>query len=179
MTISRVNDVEVDFGDVLQIPQFYVEGGRPPHEVTLAKADGTVSTIYSDGVTGNCIGTFTKTCTITMGRSNYTQDGKYIIFAKNRVRQNKSVIDREEFSVIVYKDVQTKIRFWIGNKLISDQDKIKLPYGVEVTVECVVEGGNMPHQVELKLSNSCKYSSTFNSSLSLYKLILLLFNLAS
>ena len=114
-----------------------------------------------------------------MGRSNYTQDGKYIIFAKNRVRQNKSVIDREEFSVIVYKDVQTKIRFRIGNKLISDQDKINLPYGVEVTVECVVEGGNMPHQVKLKLSNSCKYLSTFNSSLSLYKLILLLFNLAS
>ena len=113
-----------------------------------------------------------------MGRSNYTQDGKYIIIAKNRVRQNISVIDREEFSVIVYKDVQTKIRFRIGNKLISDQDKINLPYGVEVTVECVAEGGNMPHQVELKLSNSCKYLFTFNSSLSLYKLILLLFNLA-
>ena len=156
MTISRVNDVEVDFGDVPQIPQFYVEGGRPPHEVTLAKPDGTVSTIYSDIVSGNCTGTFTKTCTITMGRSNYTQDGRYIIIAKNRVGQNTLVIDREEFNVIVYKDVQTKISFGIGNKLFSDKDKTSLPYGVEVTVECVVEGGNMPHQVKLKLANYCK-----------------------
>ena len=157
MTISRVNDVDVDFGDVPQIPQFYVEGGRPPHEVTLAKPDGTVSTIYSDSVTGNCIGTFTKTCTITMGRSDYTLDGRYIIIAKNRVRQNTLVIDREEFNVIVYKDVQTKIRFRIGNNQVSDQDKTNLPHGVEVTVECVVEGGNMPHQVKLKLSsNYCK-----------------------
>ena len=156
MTISRVNDVDVDFGDVPQIPPFYVEGGRPPHEVTLAKPDGTVSIIYSDSFTGNCIGTFTKTCTITMGRSNYTQDGRYIIIAKNRVKQNILVIDREEFNVIIYKDVQTKIRFRIGNKLFSDQDKTNLPYGVEVTVECVVEGGNMPHQVELRLANSCK-----------------------
>ena len=67
MTISRVNDVDVDFGDVPQIPPFYAEGGRPPHEVTLAKPDGTVSIMYSDSITGNCIGTFTKTCTITMG----------------------------------------------------------------------------------------------------------------
>ena len=117
--------------------------------------------MYSDGVTGNCIGTFTKTCTITMGRSNYTQDGRYIIIAKNRVGQNTLVIDREEFNVIVYKDVQTKIRFRIGNKLFSDQDKTNLPYGVEVTVECVVEGGNMPLQVELILSNSCEYLFAF------------------
>ena len=163
-----------------QIPPFYAEGGRPPDEVTLAKPDGTVSIIYSDSVTGNCIGTFTMICTITMGRSNYRQDGRYIIIAKNRVGQNTLEIDREEFNVIVYKDVQTKIRFRIGNKLISDQDKTNLPYGVEVTVECVVEGGNMPHQVELMLSNSCKYLFTFNLLLSLYKLILLLlFNLAS
>ena len=161
MTISRVNDVDVDFGDVPQIPQFYVKGGRPPHEVTLAKPDGTVSIIYSDSVTGNCIGTFTKTCIITMGRSDYKQDGRYIIIAKNRVKQNTLVIDREEFNVIIYKDVQTKIRFRIGNKLISDQDKTNLPYGVEVTVECVVKGGNMPHQVELMLSNSCEYLFKF------------------
>ena len=161
VTISPVDDVEVDFGDVPLIPQFYVEGGRPPHEVTLTKPDGTVSIIYSDSVTGNCIGTFTKTCTITMGRSDYRQDGRHIIIAKNRVGQNTLVTDTEEFNVIVYKDVQTKIRFRIGNKLIFDQDKTNLPYGVEVTVECVVEGGNMPHQVELKLSNSCEYLFTF------------------
>ena len=144
-----------------QIPPFYVEGGKPPHEVTLAKPDGTVSIMYSGSVTGNCTGTFTKTCTITMGRSNYRQDGRYIIIAKNRVGQNTLVIDREEFNVIVYKDVQTKIRFRIGTNQVSDQDKTNLPYGVEVTVECAVEGGNMPHQVELMLSNSCEYLFTF------------------
>ena len=35
VTISKISDVEVNFGDVPQIPQFIVDGGRPPHEVTL------------------------------------------------------------------------------------------------------------------------------------------------
>ena len=134
--ISTISDVEVDFGDVPQIPQFTVEGGRPPHEVTLTKPDGTVSTIYSDSVTGNCEGNFTKKCNIKMEASSYKQDGRYTVNTKNRAAQNEVVTDKEEFNITVYKDVETKISFKNSNTLIPYQDTLNLLYGLQLTVMC-------------------------------------------
>ena len=156
VTISTISDVEVDFGDIPQIPPFTVEGGRPPHEVTLTKPDGTVSTIYSDSVTGNCTGTFIKTCTITMGRTDYKDNGRYKITAKNRAARNKVVTDKEEFNITVYRDVETKISFKEGSTLIPYQDTLNLLYGVQLTVMCLVEGGRMPSKVEMRLGNKSK-----------------------
>ena len=154
--ISTISDVEVDFGDVPHIPQFTVDGGRPPHEVTLTKPDGTVSTIYSDSVTGNCEGNFTKKCNIKIEASSYKQDGRYTVTAKNRAAQNKVVTDKEEFNITVYKDVETKISFKYSNTLIPYQDELNLLYGIQLTVMCLVEGGKMPSNVEMRLGNKSK-----------------------
>ena len=154
--ISTISDVEVDFGDVQQIPQFTVDGGRPPHEVTLTKPDGTVSTIYSDSVTGNCEGSFTKKCSFKIHASSYEQDGRYAVTAKNRAAQNKVVADKEEFNITVYKDVETKISFKNSNTLIPYQDTLNLLYGIQLTVMCLVEGGRMPSKVEMRLGNKSK-----------------------
>ena len=158
VNISTIGDIEVDFGDVPQIPQLTVDGGRPPHEVTLTKPDGTVSTIYSDSVTGNCEGNFTKKCSIKMEASSYKQDGRYKVTAKNRAAQNKVVADKEEFNITVYKDVETKISFKDGNILIPYQDTFSLLYGLQLTVMCLVEGGRMPSNVEMRLGNKSKTS---------------------
>ena len=154
--ISTISDVEVDFGDTPEIPQFTVDGGRPPNEITLTKPDGTVSTIYSDSVTGNCEGKFTKKCSIKMDASSYKQDGRYTVTAKNRAAQNEVVTDKEEFSITVYKDVETKISFKYSNTLIPYQDTLSLLYGVQLTVMCLVEGGRMPSNVEMRLGNKSK-----------------------
>ena len=156
VTISTISDVEVDFGDVPQIPQFTVDGGRPPHEVTLTKPNGTVSTIYSDSVTGNCVGNFTKKCNIKIEASSYKQDGRYTVTAKNRAAQNKVVIDKEEFNITVYKDVESKISFKDGSTFIPYQDTLNLLYGIQLTVMCLVEGGKMPSKVEMRLGNKSK-----------------------
>ena len=162
--ISTITDVEVDFGDVPQIPQFTVDGGRPPHEVTLTKPDGTARTIYSDSVTGNCKGKFTKKCSFKMEASSYKQDGRYTVNAKNRAAQNTVVTDKEEFNITVYKDVETKISFKEGSTLIPYQDTLNLLYGVQLTVMCLVEGGKMPFKVEMRLGNKSKteVTLTFN-----------------
>ena len=154
--ISTISDAEVDFGDIPQIPQFTVDGGKPPHEVILTKPDGTVSTIYSDSVTGNCEGKFTKECNIKMDASGYNQDGRYKITAKNRAAQNKEVTDKEEFNMTVYKDVETKISFKDGSTLIPYQDTLSLLYGIQLTVMCLVDGGRMPFKVEMRLGNKSK-----------------------
>ena len=158
--ISTISDVEVDFGNIPQIPQFTIDGGRPPHEVTLTKPDGTVSTIYSDSVTGNCEGSFAKKCNIKMDASSYEQDGRYTVTAKNRAAQNKVVADMEEFNITVYKDVETKISFKVGSTLIPYQDSLNLLYGVQLTVICLVDGGRMPSQVEMRLGNQSKTEVT-------------------
>ena len=154
--ISTISDVEVDFGDIPQIPQFTVDGGRSPHDVTLTKPDGTVTTMFSDSVTGNCTGTFTKACTIKMGITDYKDNGRYTVTAKNRAAQNKVVTDKEEFNITVYKDVETKISFKDGSTLIPYQDKLNLLYGIQLTVMCLVEGGRMPSKVEMRLGNKSK-----------------------
>ena len=150
--ISTISDVEVNFRDVPQIPQFTVDGGRPPHEVTLTKPDGTVSTIYP----GNCEGNFTKKCNIKMNASSYKQDGRYTVTAKNRAAQNKVVTNKEEFNITVYKDVEAKISFKNGSTLIPHQGTLSLLYGVQLTVMCLVEGGRMPSKVEMRLGNKSK-----------------------
>ena len=154
--ISTISDIEVDFGDVPQIPQFTADGGRPPHEVTLTKPDGTVSTIYSDSVTGNCEGNFTKKCSFKMEASSYKQNGRYSVTAKNKAAQNKAVTDKEEFNITVYKDVETRISFKDGSTLIPYQDELSLPDGIQLTVMCLVEGGRMPSKVEMRLGNKSK-----------------------
>ena len=154
--ISTISDVEVDFGDVPQIPPFTVDGGRPPYEVTLTKHDGTISTIYSDSVTGNCEGNFTKKCNIKIEPSSYKQDGRYTVNAKNKAAQKKVLTDKEEFNITVYKDVETNIGFKYGSTLIPYQDELNLLYGVQLTVMCLVEGGRMPSKVEMRLGNKSK-----------------------
>ena len=162
VTISKISDVEVNFGDVPQIPQFIVDGGKPPHVVMLTKPDGSVSTIYSHSVTGNCEGKFTKKCNIKMDASSYEQDGRYKVIAKNRAAKNKLVADKEEFSITVYKDVATKISFENGDTFISYQAKLNLHYGIQLTVMCLVDGGRMPFKVEMRLGNKSKTKSNFN-----------------
>ena len=142
-------------GDDPQIPQFYVEGGRPPHEVTLTKPDGTVSTIYSDSVTGNCIGTFNKTCTITMGRTDYKDNGRYKITAKNKDRQNNVATTVEYFNITVFKDVTTRILISVGDseEQTSDGGVLSVPDGKQLTIKCISEGSRMPHKISLTLPN--------------------------
>ena len=166
VTISFVHDVEVDFGDVPQIRPFTVEGGRPPHEVTLTKADGTISTIYSDSVTGNCSGTFNKTCTITMGRTDYKDNGRYKITAKNKVKQNGITTAVEYFSITVFKDVVTRILISVGDseEQTSDNGVLSVPDGKQLTIKCISEGSRMPHKMSLTLPNASTHISHRNVS---------------
>ena len=91
-----------------------------------------------------------------MDASSYKQDGRYTVIAKNKAAQNKVVTDKEEFNITVYKDVETKISFKYSNTLIPYQDTLSLLYGVQLTVMCLVEGGRMPSNVEMRLGNKSK-----------------------
>ena len=91
-----------------------------------------------------------------MDASSYKQDGRYAVNAENKAARNKVVTDKEEFNITVYKDVKTKISFKDGSTLIPYQDELNLLYGVQLTVMCLVEGGRMPSNVEMRLGNKSK-----------------------
>ena len=104
MQIAQINDFDTDFGSSFTF-DFTLNGGRPPHLVSLKKGKKDILDINM------CTGTNEMTCSSTIGDSDvdFEYDGAYTVTAENRAKNDVLKTTTVNFAVTVYKEVTATI----------------------------------------------------------------------
>ena len=104
MQIAQINDFDTDFGSSFTF-DFTLNGGRPPHLVSLKKGKKEFLDISM------CTGTNEMTCSSTIGDSDvdFEYDGAYTVTAENRAKNDVLKTTTVNFAVTVYKEVTATI----------------------------------------------------------------------
>ncbi|XP_063693954.1 hemicentin-1-like isoform X2 [Bolinopsis microptera] len=146
--IAQINDFDTDFGSSFTF-DFTLNGGRPPHLVSLKKGNQVILDISM------CTGTNEMTCSSTIGDSDvdFEYDGAYTVTAENRAKTDALKTTTINFRVTVYKEVTATI---------SPSLNSELTYNEDTTITCEVVGGLPPHQVDLILPKQDSMTWTKN-----------------
>ena len=100
-----------------------------------------------------------------MGRTDYKDNGRYKITAKNKDKQNNVATTVEYFNITVFKDVTTRILISVGDseEQTSYGGVLSVPDGKKLTIKCISEGSRMPHKMSLTLPNASTHISHRNA----------------